>query len=57
MYYAGDTALTLDMQLIPLETDLNVAFLPIGDHFTMGVQDAVRAAEMVKCSRGYRYAL
>jgi L-ascorbate metabolism protein UlaG (beta-lactamase superfamily) len=48
-YYSGDTALTLEMQLIPLWARLNFAILPIGDNFTMGVTDAVQAAAMVKC--------
>jgi L-ascorbate metabolism protein UlaG (beta-lactamase superfamily) len=48
-YYAGDTALTLDMQLIPKWTELNFCVLPIGDNFTMDVEDAVIAAEYVKC--------
>jgi len=48
-YYSGDTALTLDMQLIPLTTVLNFAVLCIGDNFTMGIDDAIRAAEFVKC--------
>lgn len=47
-YYSGDTALTLDMQLIPAWADLNFAVLPIGDNFTMDVADAVVAAQMVK---------
>lgn len=47
-YYSGDTALTLDMQLIPTWADLNFAVLPIGDNFTMDVADAVQAAQMVK---------
>src|SRR5687768_9954571 len=34
-YYSGDTALTLDMQLIPGWAGLNFAVLPIGDNFTM----------------------
>jgi L-ascorbate metabolism protein UlaG (beta-lactamase superfamily) len=46
-YYSGDTALTLDMQLITAWADLNFAVLPIGDNFTMGVADAVVAAQMV----------
>lgn len=46
-YYAGDTALTLDMRLIPGWTNLDFAILPIGDNFTMGPEDAVLAAEMV----------
>jgi len=48
-YYSGDTALTLDMQLIPLWARLNFAILPIGDNFTMDVADAIQAAAMVKC--------
>jgi len=47
-YYAGDTALTLDMKLIPEEFPLKFAVLPIGDHFTMGASDAVRAARFVE---------
>ncbi len=48
-YYAGDTALTLDMQLIGDSTRLLFAALPIGDNFTMGFDDAVKAAEFVRC--------
>jgi L-ascorbate metabolism protein UlaG (beta-lactamase superfamily) len=47
-YYAGDTALTLDMQLIPKWTDINFSVLPIGDNFTMDVADAIHAADFVK---------
>ncbi|MGC1480451.1 MAG: metal-dependent hydrolase [Chthoniobacterales bacterium] len=50
-YYAGDTALTLDMQLIADEFRLDFAVLPVGDHFTMGAKDAVRAADFVECDR------
>jgi len=46
-YYAGDTALTYDMKLIADEFSLNFAVLPIGDTFTMGISDAVRAADFV----------
>lgn len=49
-YVAGDTALTLDMQLIPRWAKLNFAVLPIGDNFTMDVQDAIECAEMVQCN-------
>ena len=50
-YYAGDTALTMDMQLIPLTCGrLNFAVLPIGDNFTMGIDDAIIAADFVKCN-------
>ena len=48
-YYSGDTALTLDMQLIPVWAKLNFAVLPIGDNFTMDVADAIRAADFVDC--------
>jgi L-ascorbate metabolism protein UlaG (beta-lactamase superfamily) len=49
-YYSGDTALTLDMQLIPERHSINFAFLPIGSNFTMDVTDAVTAAKFVKCN-------
>lgn len=45
-YYSGDTALTLDMQLIPKWCLPDFAVLPIGDNLTMGVDDAVEAAKM-----------
>jgi len=50
-YYAGDTALTMDMKLIGETTRLTFAALPIGDNFTMGVEDAIRAADFVHCNR------
>ena len=50
-YYSGDTALTLDMQLIPKWVKLNFAVLPIGDNFTMGYADAVVAAKMIGCNK------
>lgn len=49
-YYAGDTALTLDMKLIPNWCSLKTAFLPIGDNFTMDVTDAITAAQFIDCS-------
>lgn len=49
-YFAGDTALTLDMKLIPMTCPkLDVAILPIGDNFTMGYEDAAIAAEFIDC--------
>jgi L-ascorbate metabolism protein UlaG (beta-lactamase superfamily) len=48
-YYSGDTALTMDMKLIGESTRLNFAVLCIGDNFTMGVEDALKAAEFVRC--------
>jgi len=47
-YYSGDTALTLDMQLVPLFAEIDFALLPIGDNFTMDAEDAVQAAKMVQ---------
>lgn len=52
LYIAGDTALTMDMQLIPRTCPpLDAAILPIGSNFTMDVADAVIAAEFVQCTR------
>ena len=48
-YYSGDTALTYDMKLIGESTRLRFAALPIGDNFTMGVDDAIKAGEFVRC--------
>lgn len=48
-YYAGDTALTEDMKLIAADFKPGFAFLPVGDHYTMGMYDAVRAAEYIRC--------
>ncbi|CAN5574597.1 metal-dependent hydrolase [soil metagenome] len=50
-YYSGDTALTLDMKLIAEQTRLRFAVLPIGDFFTMGIDDALRAAEFVGATK------
>lgn len=50
VYHAGDTALTRDMELIPMTCPaLNVAILPIGDNFTMDYKDACIASDMIKC--------
>ena len=46
LYFAGDTALITDMQL--LEGRVDVAILPIGDNFTMGPEDAARAVAMIR---------
>ena len=50
-YFAGDTALHMDMKLIPLQTKLDFAILPIGDNFTMGIDDAVLAAKFVETEK------
>ncbi len=47
LYFAGDTCLFSDMQLIG-EEGLDVAIVPIGDHFTMGPTDAARAVSYLK---------
>ena len=46
IYHAGDTALMTDMALLADE-DIDVALLPIGDVFTMGPADALRAVKMI----------
>lgn len=51
-YFAGDTALTLDMKLIPMTCPkLDFAILPIGDNFTMGYEDAVIASDFIECDK------
>jgi L-ascorbate metabolism protein UlaG (beta-lactamase superfamily) len=50
-YFSGDTALTQDMKLIPLQTSLDVAILPIGDLFTMNYADAILASDFVQCDK------
>ncbi len=46
-YFAGDTALFGDMRLITEMHTPRIAFLPIGDHFTMGPEAAALAARML----------
>ncbi len=57
IYIAGDTALTMDMKLIPMQTKLDLAILPIGDNFTMGIDDAIIASDFIECDKilGYHY--
>ena len=57
IYIAGDTALTFDMKLIPLQIKLDLAILPIGDNFTMGIEDAIIASDFVECDKilGYHF--
>ena len=48
IYHAGDTGLFYDMKLIgEMNGPLDVALLPIGDNFTMGIRDAVKATELL----------
>src|SRR5699024_410961 len=51
LYIAGDTALSMDMKLIPLRYALDMAVLPIGDNFTMDVEDAIIASDFIECNR------
>ena len=49
IYHTGDTGVFLDMQLISeLNGPFDICMLPIGDNYTMGVDDAVRACEMIR---------
>ncbi|MEM9991683.1 MAG: metal-dependent hydrolase [Bacteroidota bacterium] len=51
-YFAGDTALTMDMKLLPMTCPkLDFAILPIGDNFTMGYEDAVIASDFIACDK------
>jgi L-ascorbate metabolism protein UlaG (beta-lactamase superfamily) len=51
-YFAGDTALSMDMKLIPqICSRLDFAILPIGDDFTMGYEDAVMASDFIECDK------
>lgn len=47
IYHAGDTALFGDMKLIGERHPIDVAFLPIGDNFTMGIEDAAYAVKLL----------
>ncbi|HOB86703.1 MAG TPA: metal-dependent hydrolase [Bacillota bacterium] len=55
LYFAGDTGLFGDMKLIGELTPLDLALLPIGDNFTMGIDDAVMAASFLKAPRVVPY--
>jgi L-ascorbate metabolism protein UlaG (beta-lactamase superfamily) len=48
VYHPGDTGLFYDMKLIGEMNDIELAFLPIGDNFTMDVTDAVKAVEFLQ---------
>jgi len=47
IYFAGDTALFSDMELIGRKDKLDYALLPIGDNYTMGLEDAALAAQLL----------
>ncbi|NHA06286.1 metal-dependent hydrolase [Mucilaginibacter sp. HC2] len=48
IYFAGDTALTYDMKLLA-DDNLDWAYLPLGDNYTMGADDAIKAAGFINC--------
>ena len=48
IYDAADTGLTRDMELLAEEAPVDLALLPIGDNYTMGPDDALRAVGMIK---------
>lgn len=47
IYHAGDTAIFGDMEMIGKSHPIDIAFLPIGDNFTMGPEDAAYAVELL----------
>lgn len=47
LYFAGDTAYFSDMKLFAEDFDIDLAFVPIGDNFTMGINDAVRCVKAI----------
>ncbi len=47
IYHTGDTGLFSDMKLIG-DIGIDLMLVPIGDNFTMGIEDAVRAVEFVR---------
>ncbi len=58
IYIAGDTALMYDMKLIPNTIgELDLAILPIGDNFTMGIDEAIKASKFLNCNKviGYHF--
>lgn len=50
-YYAGDTALHNDMKLIGDYKRMNFAFLPLGNNYTMGIDNAVIASDFIRCDK------
>ena len=50
-YYSGDTALTYDMKLIGEYKKIKFALLPIGNNFTMGIDNAIIAADFINCDK------
>ena len=55
LYFAGDTGLFGDMKLIGELNELDLALLPIGDNYTMGIDDAAVAASFLKARQVIPY--
>lgn len=57
IYIAGDTSVTFDMKLIPMRTKLDLAILPVGNNFTMDIEDAIIASDFLECDKilGYHF--
>lgn len=51
IYHVGDTGLFSDLKMIGELNDIEVAFIPIGDNFTMGPEDALIATEWIQAKR------
>jgi L-ascorbate metabolism protein UlaG (beta-lactamase superfamily) len=51
LYIAGDTALTQEMKLLADFEKIDFALLPIGDNFTMGIDDAIIASKFINCNQ------
>lgn len=51
IYISGDTALTMDMKLIPMFFKLDLAIMPVGGYFTMDVEEAIIASDFVECNK------
>src|SRR5947207_1867669 len=50
-YYSGDSALTMDMKLVPMFCKLDFAFLSLGGYFTMDYSDAIIASDFIECDK------
>lgn len=48
LYHSGDTSLTSDMKLVGEDKTIDIACLPIGGLYTMGIDDAVKACKLIK---------
>lgn len=51
IYISGDTALTMDMKLIPLFHKVDLAIFPVGGNFTMDIDEAIIASDFVECNK------